>query len=157
MIRIEKHLDYALGYMGLDLFKEARRELALITPADRRKPDVLAVRLELTMATSAWPEAIRVAAKLARHDPTRERPWVAWAYALREQGRVNEALDTLSRAEIQITAPSPLVDYNLACYHCLLGDLAQARLRLKRACAREPSWKKEAASDPDLASLFRAS
>ncbi len=72
---------------------------------------------------------------------------------MREKQRIVEARDILLRGERAITSPSPLVDYNLACYFCLLGDLAEARRRLKRACAREPEWESEAAADPDLATL----
>jgi Flp pilus assembly protein TadD len=155
VIPTRKHLDYALGYLGLNLLAEARAELAMITPADREKTEVLSVQLELAMAQSAWKRVIRLASKITRESPADERPWIAWAYALRELQAVGDALDILIMGEAAIDRPSPLVDYNLACYHCLLGDLTEARRRLKRACAREPSWKTEAATDPDLADLHR--
>lgn len=153
MIPTVKHLDYALGYIGLNLLKEARHELTLINPADQETPDVLGVHLELAMATSAWEQVISIASKLTRDEPSLERPWVAWAYALREQGHIGDAFDILTMGDECIEDPSPLVDYNLACYHCLMGDLDEARRRLERACTREPDWRAEAASDPDLADL----
>ena len=153
MIPTRKHLDYALGYLGLNLFAEARAELALIKSTDRKTPGVLAVEIELAMAKSAWSRVITLAAKVTRAAPSLERPWIAWAYALREKQAVGDALDVLLCGEKAIEDPSPLVDYNLACYYCLLDDLPEARRRLKRACAREPEWKTEAATDPDLAAL----
>lgn len=153
MISTRKHLDYALGYIGLNLLAEARDELALINATDRETPEVLAVQIELAMAKSTWTRVITLAAKVTTISPSLERPWIAWAYALREKQLISEARDVLLKAEHALTGPSPLVDYNLACYFCLLGDLPEARRRLKRACAREPDWKLEAAEDPDLAAL----
>lgn len=153
MISTRKHLDYALGYLGLNLLAEARAELALIKPADRDSADVLAVHLELAMAASSWSRVIKLAAKLTVLDSSLERPWIAWAYALREQNHIGDAYDILIMAEEVIEHPSALLDYNLACYCCLMDDLTEARRRLKRACAREPEWKTEAAADPDLAAL----
>lgn len=153
MIAVRKHLDYALGYMELNLFADARAELALIPEAERETPDVLGVHLELAMATSAWTRVLALAPRITAVAPALERPWIAWAYALREKQRIVAARDVLLRGERAITEPSALVDYNLACYYCLLGDLSEARRRLKRACDREPDWKTEAATDPDLAAL----
>ncbi len=153
MISTLTHLDYALGYIGLNLLAEARAELALIVPADQETAVVLGVHIELAMAEQAWPRVIKLASKATVADPSLERPWTAWAYALREQGYIGDAFDILTMGEECIEDPSPLVDYNLACYHCLMGDLPEARRRLKKACAREPSWKAEAATDPDLAAL----
>lgn len=153
VISTRKHLDYALGYLELGLLAGARDELAAIPAAEQDGAEVLAVRLELAMASESWTKVIALGSRLSRVTPEHERPWVAWAYALREKQRVAEALKVLSAGEKTIRSPGPLVDYNLACYHALLGDLAEARRRLKRACAREPAWKTEAASDPDLAAL----
>jgi Flp pilus assembly protein TadD len=153
MISTTKHLAYVRGYLALDLLAEARDELALIAIADHETAPVLSAHIELAMARSAWARVIALTAKTTSLAPGLERPWIAWAYALREKQRVAEARDVLLRGERAITGPSPLVDYNLACYFCLLNDLAEARRRLKRACSREPEWKSEAATDPDLAAL----
>jgi len=153
VISTRKHLDYVHGYLALNLHAEARAELALIRTADLDQPAVLIAHIELAMATSAWSHVIALATRVTAALPNAERPWTAWAFALREKQLISEARDVLIRGERAITAPSPLVDYNLACYHCLLGELAEARRRLKRAITREPEWKTEAASDPDLAAL----
>lgn len=153
MISTSKHVDYALGYIELGLLKEARAELALIKADDHETAPVLTARLELAMASESWARVIPVASRLTNLTPEVERPWVAWAYALRELQAVGDALDVLMIGESQIHKPSALVDYNLACYHCLMGEMSDARRRLKRACSREPSWEAEAAADPDLAAL----
>lgn len=153
VIPTRKHLDYALGYIALNLFADARAELALIKPADRETPEVLLIEIELAMAKASWARVIKLATRAASAIPSAERPWIAWAYALREKQRIADARDVLLRGERVIKDPTPLVDYNLSCYFCLLGQLPEARRRLKRACDREPDWKKEAGADPDLAGL----
>jgi Flp pilus assembly protein TadD len=153
LIPTRKHLDYAQGYLGLKLLAEAKAELALIRAEDRDAPEVLAMHMELAMATGAWGRVIGFARQLASVYPADEHPWIAWAYALREKQRIAEARDVLLHGEPSIREPSALVDYNLACYYALLGDLPEARRRLKRACAREPDWKTEALTDPDLTAL----
>lgn len=153
MIPTRKHLDYAQGYLHLNLLAEARAELAHVRPADRNLPEFVALQLEIGMAANTWTRVITLAKALAAARPADERPWIAWAYALREKQRIAEARDVLLRGESALHEPSPLVDYNLACYYALLGDLPAARRRLKRACTREPHWKTEAAQDPDLAAL----
>ena len=152
-----KHLDYALGYIGLNLFAEAADELNRIAAVDRATPPVITVRLELAMAEEHWDDVIALAPRLVQAAPSNERFWIAWAYALREQQKINEARDVLLRGVAIISAPSVLVDYNLACYFCLLGDLAEARRRLSLVFTREPAWKQEARHDPDLAALHGTS
>lgn len=153
MISARKRIGYALGYIELGVLDAAREELAAIDATDARRPDVLLAWLELSMAAGEWEEVSRLAPELITGNPTDERPWIAWAYALRERQHITEARDVLLRGERLIAKPTVLVDYNLACYFTLLGDLAEARRRLQRVFASDPAWRAEAADDPDLTAL----
>lgn len=153
MIPTRRHLEYALGYLDLGLPAEARREIAAIPAAERGAAPVLAVDLEVAMAAEKWTQVVRAASRLAALESRSERPWIAWAYALRERGRVAKARDVLLRGSAAIASPTVLVDYNLACYFCLLGELDEARRRLGLVLSREPSWEADAGRDPDLAAL----
>lgn len=155
MISPEKRLAYAAGYLELEMFAAARAELAELAPPVAASPAALTLRVEIAMAGELWDEVISLAPDLVNHDPTTERPWVAWAYALREQQRIAEAQETLLAGRRLITRPGPLVDYNLACYACLLGDLDDARSLLAGVFARDQSWREVARNDPDLAPLFK--
>ena len=150
----ETHLTYALGYLQLGLTDEAREELAALAPDFLATPPALSVRLEIAMADETWDEVIALAPELVGHDATEERPWVAWAYALRERERIAEAQETLLAASRLIKDPTPLVAYNLACYACLLGELPEAGRLLAEVFARDKSWREVARDDPDLAPLF---
>lgn len=154
MIAPETHLAYAAGYLELGLRAEARAELADLPPAFLASPPALALRLEIAMADSAWEEVIALAPELVAHDTADERPWIAWAYALREKERVAEARETLLAGARLIAKPTLVVDYNLACYACLLGEFEEARRLLASVIARDKSWRAIAREDPDLAALF---
>ncbi len=154
MIRTEKHLEYIYGYLALDLPKLARAEFVQIPLTEIATTPVQAALLELAMAESDWVSVVSLAPSLTASAPTLERPWSAWAFALRELQQISKAREILLKGASHIQNPSPLIDYNLACYDCLLGDLASARKRLARVFKRDPNWKVDAASDPDLAALY---
>ncbi len=154
MIAPEKHLAYALGFLQLGLHAEAHAELAALPPEVATTSPALMLRLELAMAEEEWERVVAIAPELVGLDATEERPWVAWAYALRELKRINEAQETLLAGARMIDEPSPLVDYNLACYACLLGELEEAKQLLAHVISRDKSWREVAREDPDLAALF---
>jgi tetratricopeptide (TPR) repeat protein len=154
VISPEKHLAYALGYVELGLFREARAELVHLSAEFAASPAALGVRLEIAMAESLWQEVLVLAEALVGNDAKLERPWIAWAYALRELERVTEAQETLLTGRRLISRPSVLVDYNLACYAALLGELDEARALLVDVFNRDKSWREVAKTDPDLAVLF---
>lgn len=154
VIAPETHLAYAAGYLALDLRSEARAEIHELPTEFLARPATLQFRLELAMAESVWEEVVALAPDLVSHDASTERPWVAWAYALRELGRIGEAQETLLAGARLIQEPSLVVDYNLACYACLLGELDEARRLLASVVTRDESWREAAHTDPDLADLF---
>jgi predicted Zn-dependent protease len=154
VISPQKHLAYAVGYLDLGLTAEARAELAALPPETLDIPPALALRLELAMAESKWDDVLALAEALVGHDAKQERPWIAWAYALRELDRTAEAQEILLAGRRMIARPTVLVDYNLACYACLLGEFDDARALLADVFARDKTWRDMAKEDPDLAALF---
>ena len=153
MIPTATHLAFAAGYLQLGMIPEARAELENLGAEDRASPAASASRLELAMLEEDWAEVIACAPELVAHDNTGECPWIAWAYALRELRRIEEARDTLLTGARLIEKPSLLVAYNLACYACLLGDLPEARRLLDSVFAKDDSWRETAREDDDLAAL----
>jgi predicted Zn-dependent protease len=153
VISPEKRLAYAVGYLSLDLHAEARAELVDLPPEFLATPPALQLRVEIAMAGNAWAEVVDLAPALVAADNTAERPWIAWAYALRELQRIPEAQEILLTGRRLVADPGPIVDYNLACYACLLGELDEARALLASVCARDPAWQEIALADSDLAAL----
>jgi tetratricopeptide (TPR) repeat protein len=148
-----RHVKYAHGYIGLGLLNEASDELEEIEASERFLPEVLAARLELHWEGKHWHTLVSVARQLVGLNGKLERAWIAWAYALRELGQVEEAKAVLLEAEPLHGTTSAVLHYNLGCYHCLLGEKSEARLRLKRAFRMHPPFQEGAIHDPDLAGM----
>jgi Flp pilus assembly protein TadD len=78
--------------------------------------------------------------------------WVTWAYAVRRSESILAAEEVLRIAETKHPA-EPTIQFNLGCYACLLGDLAEARRRVDHAIALDKNFRSLAGTDPDLAPL----
>lgn len=154
MIPLHRRLEYARGYIGLGMLKEAAQELAPIDPTTARSPEVLRVYVDYYMETKEWDKVVAIAPSLCEASLQDEGAWIAWAYACRELGRVEEAQAVLRRAEPQFGETCAVLHYNLACYACLLGNQDEARCRLRRAFAMNADWKAEALEDRDLEAMW---
>jgi tetratricopeptide (TPR) repeat protein len=154
MCTTRRRLSYAAGYIQLGLLNEASHELEGIAFEDRLSAAVLAVRLDLHTTAKHWDIAAGVAMELIGLDPANVRAWLGRASALKELGRLPEAKATLLEAEPLHGGRSARLHYDLARYHCLLGEVALARARLQEACTREAHFKEAALDDPDLGTLW---
>ena len=152
-VPLAKRIEYARGYLALGLLNEAFDELEALEGEERNALDVLETRAELHLASKQWAMVIANAEPVARAKPTSEEAWINWAYALSELNQVEEAKAVLRDAEPFHGRTSSVLHYNLACYHCLLGELDEAKRRLKVACQMEKQWKTAAKTDPDLQAL----
>ena len=152
-IQKQRRLEYARGYMELGLLEEAESELDAIAEDDQSALDVLELRVDLHMELKQWPRVVGTAQLVCEKKNTCDRAWIAWAYALRELQRIEEAKAVLLRAETWHGSKSGVLHYNLACYHCLLGEMEEAERRLKRACILDPSWRAVALEDSDLKTM----
>lgn len=134
---------------------EAAAELAQIPPVEASATDVIAVRLAVLQEQQDWPALRDVAAELVRRTPEEAAAWVTWAYAMRRADSLPAAEKILLEAE-QSHPAEPTIQFNLGCYACQRGDLAEAKRRVDRAIALEPKFAAAAATDPDLAPLRAA-
>ena len=149
-------LTYAQGYLVLGLAREARRELAALRREERRGLPARKLLVECAMGLKQWAQVVRLARPITREDAGHENAWIALAYALREMNQIRAAREVLLEALPHHQFSSGVLQYNLACYECLLGNLAEARRRLARAAKLDDSWEQVARSDPDLKALFTA-
>lgn len=149
-----RHVRYARGYLGLDMLREAARELKAIPVAARSEPEVMGLQVDLHMAERDWPRVVDAGRRLAEAHPETEHAWIGWAYALRELNRIEEARSVLLAAEEHHGRSSAVLHYNLACYDALLGSLRSARTRFAKACRMDKRFKDEGRLDPDLKALW---
>ena len=149
-------LNAAQGWFELGDSKSASEELEHIAEPLHLHPDVLEVRWQILAKEQQWAACVDVATTFTRLAPNRAMGWIHRSYALHELNRTQEAWDTLLPVAGQF-ADDFLIRYNLACYACQLGRLAQAREWLQAAVkvSGEPARVKAMAlADSDLEPLW---
>lgn len=154
MISIRRHLEYANGFLELGMIQHARRELNAIPRNERTLPAVLSMRINLHMQARQWRTVIAVSRQLVRAEPSDDKGWISWAFALRELDRVREAKEILLQALPLHGKTCAVLHYNLACYECLLGNPIEAKRHLITATRKDKQWKDSALDDPDLKALW---
>ncbi len=149
------HVEAAEGWIGLGNFVEARQELEQVTPQDPVHPAVLEVQWQLLAKEGQWEACLDIASTLVQTLPEHPLGWVHRSYCLHELKRTVEARDNLLRV-VDKFGEDPIMRYNLACYECQLGRLAEAKswLRLAFLQGDEPKIKSMALDDLDLKPLW---
>jgi Flp pilus assembly protein TadD len=148
-------VDAAQGWLELGDARAAAAELERVTPGARAHPGVLEARWRLLAHERRWSEALAVAEALLAAAPATPAGWISRSFALHELRRSAEARRLLLPAWKRFPKES-VIAYNLACYACQLGDLAEARqwldavLRLRDRDA----IRRQALDDPDLRPLW---
>jgi len=99
--------------------------------------------------------AAEVARGISEMLPDNSWGWIHWAYSLHELKRTKEAQGVL----LPVADKFPdeyMIQYNLACYACQLGELKEALQGLVKAidCAGEEDVRQMALDDPDLEPLW---
>jgi tetratricopeptide (TPR) repeat protein len=149
----QQHCQAAIGYVELGMFLDADTELDKIDPINRATPDVLAVRLEIYRGLKKWELMQVVAQRLAEFDPNNIQWIISYAYATRRADSVEAAKKILLAAETRFPN-EPVIQFNLVCYECELGNLESAKPYLNRAFKIDPNWRLQALDDPDLEPLW---
>ena len=152
-ISTRRRLQYARGFVELGMLSEAAAELEAVAGPDLLSTEAMEVRIDLHMAAKHWELVVAMAHEFATRYPGEEKGWIAWAFALRELDRIVEAKATLLQAEALLGSKCSVLHYNLACYHCLLGEEKLARDRLRRSFKMQQSWREAALADPDLLAM----
>ena len=150
------HLIAAEGWLELGNPAEASEELKQIAPALQDRPEVLAIRWQIYAKDRNWKKCVEVAEALVEKSPKLVWGWIHRSYALHELGRTREAFDTLMSGVAKFPKDW-LMQYNLACYCCRLGEMTRALHFLEQACklgdARQ--IKAMAGKDADLRELWK--
>jgi uncharacterized protein HemY len=161
MLRLEPpdlhFLNAATGWLELGCRSDALGELALISDANQRHPDVLELRWAMLAQEQEWEAALDIARKLMIRAPERPSGWLNRAYALRRvpEGGLEKAWDALLPAAEQFPE-EPTVFYNLSCYACQMRQFPVARDWLKKAMksGQREKIKLMALADADLQPLW---
>jgi Flp pilus assembly protein TadD len=149
-ISTARRLEYTKGYLELGMLAEAAGELENIAQADRLSVEVLEIRILLHSERKEWEPTIACAQQLTQLKPNEPQGWISWAYATRRHIGIEAAESILLKAPATVSASCAIIPYNLACYHCVHGDITGAREYLATAYKIDPRIKAMALDDPDL-------
>jgi len=152
-----RHLDAAIGWLGLGCVPEARAELDLIPAVRQKHPAVLEARWTLCAHEKRWAEALEIAEAELAVAPDSCAGWLHRAYALRRvaNGGLPHAWEALLPAAEKFPG-EPVIAFNLACYACQMQQPEAARRWLQRAMERggRDAIRKMALADDDLQPLW---
>lgn len=146
-------LERAEGFLLLNMCAAARAELEALPPDLRASVPARVAWLQVAMAEQDWAQAAALASRLRADEPLRPEFWIWEAYARRRHESVAAARAVLEQAR-QAFPRIGVLAYNLACYACVEGDLAQARPLLREAFQLAPHLAEDAGEDEDLRALW---
>lgn len=126
------HLRAAHGWMELGNVLEAEAELGRLPEEYFGWAEVLSVRWEIQARRRDWVTALLTATTLISAAPEEPDGWIKQSFSLHELKRTHEARDKLLQVE-SLFPDISIIQYNLACYACQLGDPDEALLRLGKA------------------------
>ena len=150
--QFQRRLLAASGFAELSLFQEAVEELEELPESSRELAPVLVVWLEVYQHWQKWSEAESIATRLLEMEPDEPGWLVALAYATRRSRGLAFAHEILLPAGEKFPNCGT-IQFNLACYCAQLGQLDEARKRLRRAIQLDNAFAAMAKSDPDLEAL----
>ena len=141
------------GFLDLGMSDAAEAELARVPAAHHAGVPYRRMRLRLAEAAEQWAEAVALAEALCAALPEECGIWIELAYAKRRHAGIPEARSVLQEAHSRFPRIG-VIPFNLACYACQEGNLAEARTYLAQAFAIEPRYREVALEDEDLESMW---
>ena len=151
------HLRAAEGWFELGDDGEALQELDSISLPERNHPAALDLRFQIFANKREWDTCREIAGMITQQLPDFAGGWLHLAYASRRAagGSEQAAYDILEPVSGKFPE-EPTIPYNLACYVCQIGNLAEARKWLQRALAigDKKQLKLMALNDADLKPLW---
>jgi len=154
VISTRRRVEYAHGFIALKMFGEASQELHAIPFEEQFSPIALGAWIDLHLAEERWDIVEGLSRKLLAIDPENAGAWITLGCAIRRTDSVTAARDLLRGLVEKFGAAHAVFHYNLACYHCLLGETAAARESLANACRMDAAFKETALDDPDLKAMW---
>jgi predicted Zn-dependent protease len=145
--------DAACGYVQLGMLQEANTELENIDLFLRAAPEILALRIEIYRGSQKRELMAELAKRLIESQPDNPEWPVSLAYATRRAISIEAAKEILLNAEAKFPREA-VINYNLACYECQLGNVESAKNYLKQAFKIDSHWRIAALEDADLERLW---
>lgn len=149
---IQKHLEYASGYLDLQMLEDALRETDLVLALEPHNSHAVAMKSAILWHQNRLREAEPFVAELAEMNPRDSGIWINLAYIRRRTQSVDAAVQTLQHA-FDVNPRDPLAHFNMACYRAVQNRTAEALELLRNALHLDPKLRDLAKAEPDLAPL----
>jgi tetratricopeptide (TPR) repeat protein len=149
---VQKHVEYASGYLDLRMYDDAVKEADLALALSPNLPQAIAIKSAALWQANRLSEAEPVVAKLAELNPRDAGIWINLAYIRRRTQSLDAAVDTLQRA-FDADPQDALAHYNMACYRAVQHRPDEAIELLKSALHLDPKLRVLAKVEPDFADL----
>lgn len=149
---VQKHVEYASGYLDLKMFEEALREadVALqLAPADER---ALAIKSAILWEQNRLSEVEPYMAQLAAMNPRNSGLWINLAYVRRRTQSLDAAVATLQHA-FDANPQDALAHFNMACYRAMQQRSSEALTMLRHALQLDPKLRLLAKAEQDFDAL----
>ena len=151
-VEIQKHVEYASGYLDLKMFDEALREADEALALDPSEFHALAIKSAILWEQNRLNEAEPFMAQLAEMNPRNTGLWINLAYIRRRTQSVEAAAATLQRA-FNENPRDALANFNMACYRAVQNRPAEALELLRSALDLDPKLRVMAKAEEDFDSI----
>ncbi len=149
---LQKHLEYACGYLELKMYEDAVREADVVLAEEPNHAPAMAAKSAALWQANRLQEAEPCLAKLAELYPREPGLWINLAYIRRRTQSLDAAIETLQHA-FTANPRDALAHFNMACYRAVQNRPAEALALLRAAVRLDPQLKKVARAEPDLTPL----
>lgn len=148
-----KAMQAAEGYVFLGLFREALKELDVISSTEQESSDVMIARIRVLLFLRRFTSAARLSARGETLYRDEDEFTVQHAFSLSQLDKGEEAKEVIDGAPEWLRRTG-IIHYNLGCYEARWGSIKNARQCVQAAIKMNAAIKINLKQDPDLAALF---
>jgi tetratricopeptide (TPR) repeat protein len=150
--QVQKHVEYASGYLDLKMFEDALGEVDAALALAPDQPQAIAIKSAILWHTNRLDEAEPFIAKLAALNPRDPGLWINLAYIRRRTQSLDAAVETLQRA-FDANPRDALAHFNMACYRAVQHRTQEALELLRNALHLDPKLRALARAEHDFDGL----
>jgi predicted Zn-dependent protease len=155
ILKPEVHWQRAQGYLAMEMYEDAQRELRALPKKEPWDKRVKVFSLTIYQDMENWKDAQKVARSLRYEFSEEVDWWIADAYATRRFESITEARTILLEG-LALHFEDGLIRFNLACYACVMKSPGECLDFLKEAVQRDEKFKLMALEDDDLLDVREA-
>lgn len=146
---VQKHIEYASGYLDLKMLADALRETDAALALEPHNERAIALKSAILWHENRLQEAEPFIAELAELNPRDSGLWINLAYIRRRIHSLDAAVETLQHA-FDANPRDALAHFNMACYRAMQNRPDEALELLRNALDIDPKLRDLAKAEPDF-------